>query len=217
MEKTCTDKYDPIMKFNETAPISINFWTPNQEVQFSNCDFNWFCPKANEIFPPEGFLLRGTASPILRNQQPSVNTIFSWTVAGGWKGPGFSDSWIKDFQPFQHFLSGSRAARQKGVDGWTSHSLKHGQKDVPQIWPNYALFWHIFLEKRAKFGTCSCWWGLWWSLWWGWSASSPPLPASPAGWTVWGLNQDSNPPSRDMLRSLSTDLKVTWHRWVYKA
>ena len=60
------------------------------------------------------------------------------------EGPGFSDSWIKDFQPFQHFLSGSRAARQKGVDGWTSHSLKHGQKDVPQIWPNYPFLAHFY-------------------------------------------------------------------------
>ena len=216
MEKTCTDKYDPIMKFNETAPISINFWTPNQEVQFSNCDFNWFCPKANEIFLPEGVLLRGTASPILRNQQPSVNTIFSWTVAGGSKGQVFPTVGEKIFNLFNIF---SADLGQHGRKVWMVGRAIHSNT-VKRMWIKFGpiiSFWHIFLEKRAKFGTYSCWWGLWWSLWWGWSASSPPLPASPAGWTVWGLNQDSNPPSRDMLRSLSTDLKVTWHRWVYKA
>ena len=146
MEKTCTDKYNPIMKFNETAPISINFWTLNQEVQFSNCDFNWFCLKANEIFLPEGVLFRSTASPILRNQHPSVNsTIFSWTSSRRIEWAGFFRQLDKR-SLFKHFLSGwSRPAWQEGVDGWTRYSLKHGQKDVPQIWPNYALFWHIFM------------------------------------------------------------------------
>ena len=35
MEKICTDKYNPIIIFNEMALISTNFWTQNQEVQLS--------------------------------------------------------------------------------------------------------------------------------------------------------------------------------------
>ena len=68
------------------------------------------------------------------------------------EGSRFFRQLDKRFSPFQHFLSGSRAARQKGVDGWTSHSLKHGQKDVPQIWPNYALFGTFFMEKGPNLG-----------------------------------------------------------------
>ena len=48
------------------------------------------------------------------------------------------------------FLSGSaRTAGQESVDGWTGYSLKYGQKDVPQIWPNYPLFC-AFLCKTKK-------------------------------------------------------------------
>ena len=35
------------------------------------------------------------------------------------------------------------------MDGRTGHSFKYGQKDVPQIWPNYALF-GTFLCKTNK-------------------------------------------------------------------
>ena len=35
------------------------------------------------------------------------------------------------------------------MDGRTGHSFKYGQKDVPQIWPNYALF-GTFLCKTIK-------------------------------------------------------------------
>ena len=37
------------------------------------------------------------------------------------------------------------------MDGWTGDSLKYGQKDVPQIWPNYALF-GTFLSCNKKRG-----------------------------------------------------------------
>ena len=100
---------------------------------------------------------RRTASPIVKNQHPSVNstnTFFSnrnrFFRQLGEITVFFRQS--DEISRFFPFLSGSsRTAGQKSVDGRTGYSLKYGQKDVPQIWPNYALL-DTFLCQNFKKG-----------------------------------------------------------------